>query len=231
MYYFYVKQGAQMIKIKIAELAKKHDVTSAYQLQNFLNISPSIASRLWKGDFEKIGINTINKLCNRLVCQPSDFMEYVQLPPSKEDPFHDGFVTKAERAKGVRRPKALGWGNPRNKKPKDEPQTDNILLNNSLLDNVQSNNTETDITQMKHVPQSNNTEISKIQSASNNENLLTFADAMSKLERMDKRKSDSSLRRYLKSGKLKGELVGGEWQIEKSDFENFINSNFFKSLK
>ncbi len=72
---------------------------------------------------------------------------------------------------------------------------------------------------------------STTQAASNNENLLTFADAMLKLERMNKRKSDSSLRRYLKSGKLKGELVGGEWQIKKSDFENFINSNFFKSLK
>jgi transcriptional regulator with XRE-family HTH domain len=69
------------------------------------------------------------------------------------------------------------------------------------------------------------------QSESDNENLLTFADALTEFERMDKRKSDSSLRRYLKSKKLKGELVGGEWQIEKSDFENFVNSNFFKSLK
>jgi DNA-binding XRE family transcriptional regulator len=63
------------------------------------------------------------------------------------------------------------------------------------------------------------------------ESLMTFADAMSKLKQIGKRKSDSSLRRYLQSEKLKGELVGGEWQIENSDFESFINSNFFKSLK
>jgi DNA-binding XRE family transcriptional regulator len=63
------------------------------------------------------------------------------------------------------------------------------------------------------------------------ESLMTFADAMSKLKQIGKRKSDSSLRRYLQSEKLKGELVGGEWQIEKSDFESFINSDFFKSLK
>lgn len=69
------------------------------------------------------------------------------------------------------------------------------------------------------------------QSESDNENLLTFADAMSELIRIGKRKSESSLRRYLKRKKLKGKLVGGEWQIEKSDFENFINSDFFKSLK
>jgi DNA-binding Xre family transcriptional regulator len=164
-----------MIKIKIAELARKHDVTSAYQLQNFLGISPSIASRLWKGDFDKIGISTINKLCNRLVCQPSDFLEYVQLPQSKEDPIHDRYVTKAERAKGATRiSRALGWGNPRSKKPKVEPQTDNILLNNSLFDNAQSKNTKSDITQMKHVPQSSNTESDKTQT--DNEFSLTSAE-------------------------------------------------------
>jgi transcriptional regulator with XRE-family HTH domain len=69
------------------------------------------------------------------------------------------------------------------------------------------------------------------QSASDNENLLTFADALSELERIGKPKSDSSLRRYLQTKKLMGELVGREWQIEKSDFVSFINSDFFKSLK
>jgi DNA-binding XRE family transcriptional regulator len=69
------------------------------------------------------------------------------------------------------------------------------------------------------------------QSESDNDNVMTFADALSEFERIGKPKSNSSLRRYLKSEKLKGELVGGEWQIEKSDFENFINSNFFKTLK
>jgi DNA-binding transcriptional regulator YiaG len=68
-------------------------------------------------------------------------------------------------------------------------------------------------------------------SESDNGNVMTFADAMSKLKQIGKRKSESSLRRYLKSKKLKGELVEGEWQIKKSDFENFINSDFFKSLK
>ncbi len=78
----------------------------------------------------------------------------------------------------------------------------------------------------KHTQNENTT-----QSASDNKNILTFADAFSELERIGKRKSESSLRRYLKGKKLKGKLVGGEWQIEKSDFENFINADFFKSLK
>jgi DNA-binding Xre family transcriptional regulator len=61
--------------------------------------------------------------------------------------------------------------------------------------------------------------------------MMTSADALSEFERIGKPKSDSSLRRYLQSGRLKGELVGREWEIEKSDFENFINSDFFKNLK
>jgi DNA-binding Xre family transcriptional regulator len=106
-----------MIKIKIAELATKHSVSTAYQLQNKLDVSPSVASRLFKGDIDKIGINTINKICFAFDCQPSDFLEFVRLPHSKEDPLNDGYVTKAQRKEGIKRgSKALGWGNPRPKK-------------------------------------------------------------------------------------------------------------------
>ncbi len=69
------------------------------------------------------------------------------------------------------------------------------------------------------------------QSESDNENLLTFADVLSEFERIGKRKSDSSLRRYLQSKRLKGEMFGGEWQIKKSDFVDFVKSDFFKKLK
>jgi transcriptional regulator with XRE-family HTH domain len=69
------------------------------------------------------------------------------------------------------------------------------------------------------------------QSESDNDNVMTFADAMSKLKQIGKSKSDSSLRRYLKSKKLKGELLEGEWQIKKSDFLDFVDSDFFKTLK
>jgi DNA-binding XRE family transcriptional regulator len=69
------------------------------------------------------------------------------------------------------------------------------------------------------------------QSEPDNDNLMTFADALSKLKQIGKPKSASSLRRYLKSNKLKGKPVGGEWQIEKSEFVSFIKSDFFKSLK
>ncbi len=207
-----------MIKIKIAELAKKHDVTSAYQLQNFLGISPSIASRLWKGDFDKIGINTINKLCYRFDCQPSDFMEFVLLPQSKEDPFNDGYVTKKQRAEGIKgAQKARGWGNPRNKKPKDEPQTDNTLLDNFLLNNVQSNNTETDIIQIKYVPQSNNIEISKTESASDNDVWLSTLKVAERLNLSRKSVND-----YILDGKLPATKGGDIPNHKGNSTHNFI---------
>ncbi len=213
MYYLYAEQGVQlMIKIKIAELAaKRHNVTSAYQLQNFLNISPSIASRLWKGDFDKIGINTINKLCYRLKCQPNDFIEYVD--KRGERPTNDGYVTKAERLEGVTRTtKAKGWGNPRNKKPKDEPQTDNILLNNSLFDNAQSNNTKSENTKMKPVPQLDNTE-------SDNKKLLTTAVIAERLGLSKKSVTDYINKGILPTIQPKGK--GTPHFVKESDYPAF----------
>lgn len=65
-----------MMKIKISETAQKHGLKSAYALQKALDISPTIAARLWKGDFDKIGINTLERLCKYFNCQTNDLLEY-----------------------------------------------------------------------------------------------------------------------------------------------------------
>lgn len=64
------------IKITIAETAKKHGLKNAFALQKALNISPTIAARLWKGNFDKIGINTLESLCDYFKCQPNEFFRY-----------------------------------------------------------------------------------------------------------------------------------------------------------
>ncbi len=69
-----------MIKIKIAELAGKHGLKTAYALQKALDIPPTMASRLYKGEFDKIGIGTIEKLCAYFGCQPDAFLEYPFAP-------------------------------------------------------------------------------------------------------------------------------------------------------
>jgi DNA-binding Xre family transcriptional regulator len=167
------------MKIKIAETAQKNGVRSAYALQKALDISPTIASRLWKGEFDKIGINTLEKLCLHFKCQPNDFLEY--------------------------------------------PLT--------LSGNTQSSKDVERATQLSNTKLRNDTQSSNTQSSNASDNIMTFAAALSELERIGKPKSESSLRRYLQTEKLKGELVGREWEIKKLDFENFIHSDFFKTLK
>ena len=67
----------EKIKVKIAETAQRSGLKTAYALQKALNISPTIAARLWRGNFDKIGINTLASLCEYFNAQPNEFFEYV----------------------------------------------------------------------------------------------------------------------------------------------------------
>jgi len=66
-----------MITVTIRERAEKYGITTAYQLQKALEISPTIAARLWRGNFDKIGIVTLDRLCRVLECQPDKLFRYV----------------------------------------------------------------------------------------------------------------------------------------------------------
>jgi DNA-binding Xre family transcriptional regulator len=63
------------------------------------------------------------------------------------------------------------------------------------------------------------------QSVNATQNVISFNDAVSRLD-----KADSSVRRYLSSGRLKGEKVNGNWQILESDLIEFQNSEWFQNL-
>lgn len=66
-----------MIDSRIRELAEKRGYTTAYQLRKALNVSPTLASRLWNGEFDMIGMGTLNRLCKLLKCQPDKLLKYV----------------------------------------------------------------------------------------------------------------------------------------------------------
>lgn len=66
-----------MIQKRVREVAESRGYTNAYQLRVALGVSPSLATRLWKGEFEKIGMGTLNKLCALLQCQPNQLFVYV----------------------------------------------------------------------------------------------------------------------------------------------------------
>jgi DNA-binding Xre family transcriptional regulator len=67
-------------KIRIAELAGQHGFKNAYALQNALKCSPTMASRLWSGEFKQIGIETMEKLCDLFKCSYNDLFGYESAP-------------------------------------------------------------------------------------------------------------------------------------------------------
>lgn len=68
-----------MIVVMIKERAEKCGIMTAYQLQKALEVSPTLAARLWRGDFKMIGVqDTLDSLCRVLRCQPDKLFRYVQ---------------------------------------------------------------------------------------------------------------------------------------------------------
>jgi DNA-binding Xre family transcriptional regulator len=64
------------IKFKISEVAESHGFANAFALQKALECSPTLAARLWKGNFKQIGIETIERLCDLFQCVPQDLFDY-----------------------------------------------------------------------------------------------------------------------------------------------------------
>lgn len=65
-----------MIKTHVKEIAQKKGITTAYQLQKALDISPSVAAKLWGDDFEFISKTSLNRLCHLLKCNPSKLITF-----------------------------------------------------------------------------------------------------------------------------------------------------------
>lgn len=68
------------IKVNIANVAKRRGIKTAYQLQKALDLPPSQAAKLWKGEIKMIGIETIGRLCRVLKCRPDNIFVYETKP-------------------------------------------------------------------------------------------------------------------------------------------------------
>lgn len=62
--------------VTIRERAEKRGIGNANQLGTALDVAPNVATRLWNGVFDKIGMNTLEKLCEVLTCQPNALFRY-----------------------------------------------------------------------------------------------------------------------------------------------------------
>jgi DNA-binding Xre family transcriptional regulator len=65
-----------MIRTHIREMAEKKGIATAYQLQKALEVSPSVAARLWSDDFELISKTSLDRLCKLLNCSPSKLISF-----------------------------------------------------------------------------------------------------------------------------------------------------------
>jgi len=66
-----------MIVSNIRKAAEGLGIENANQLKDRLNISPTLAARLWRGDFSQIGMVTLDRLCRELKCQPGELLQFV----------------------------------------------------------------------------------------------------------------------------------------------------------
>jgi DNA-binding Xre family transcriptional regulator len=64
-----------MIKLRVKEIALKRGYKNAHQLQLALDVSPTLAANLWKGEMRQIGLGTIEKLCATLKVKPGSLFE------------------------------------------------------------------------------------------------------------------------------------------------------------
>ena len=65
-----------MITVKLREAAGKVGITNAYQLQKKTGFHISTAYSLWREEWEKADLATLNTLCNVFNCTPNDLLEF-----------------------------------------------------------------------------------------------------------------------------------------------------------
>lgn len=65
-----------MITPNIKASAEKRGIENANQLTKALGVSPDLGARLWREDFQRIDLGTLDKLCRVLKCKPNDLLKY-----------------------------------------------------------------------------------------------------------------------------------------------------------
>ena len=64
------------IKSKIREVAEKHNLTSSYYLQKFLDVAPTVAVNLWNDDVTRFSVEILELLCEKFNCEVGELLVY-----------------------------------------------------------------------------------------------------------------------------------------------------------
>ena len=74
-----------MIETKVKEMAESRGIKSSYELQRALNVVPTVAVRLWRGEVTRFSVEILDKLCAAFDCQPGDLLIYKKEAAKTED--------------------------------------------------------------------------------------------------------------------------------------------------
>jgi DNA-binding Xre family transcriptional regulator len=65
-----------VITATIQEMARQREIQNASQLAREAQIHPVVAYRLWSGEFQRLDVDTLDRLCAALKCQPNQLLKY-----------------------------------------------------------------------------------------------------------------------------------------------------------
>lgn len=72
-----------MIEVRVKELLQEHSRTF-YWLAKQTGISHTTLWRLKKGKAYGVTLDTLDKICQALGCQPGDILRFVSAPPARK---------------------------------------------------------------------------------------------------------------------------------------------------
>lgn len=72
------------ITVKIREVAESRGIKNAYQLKIKVGLSPSNAAKLFDNNIKLISLETLEKLCAALECEPKDLLKISKTKISKK---------------------------------------------------------------------------------------------------------------------------------------------------
>jgi putative transcriptional regulator len=190
------------IKSKVREIAERQGIKSSYGLQKWLDVAPTVAVNLWNDDVTRFSVETLELLCEKFNCNVADLLVYESserrhmiMPSDRASKFMKPAGTPVEHSLIDASDPVSVVSKPKQKPvlhPDFERAAKNGVFNNSILEIVQS--------------------------SSDNEYVLTTADAGEFLNL-----SPRTVRENAEKGLLHGKQgKQSHWFFRRSDIDNFI---------
>lgn len=67
-----------MIESQLRTVAKKFNIKTGYQFQKLTGFSESMSYSLWKDEWKRVDLKTLNTLCNLFECTPNDLIKFTK---------------------------------------------------------------------------------------------------------------------------------------------------------